>query len=112
MALPRIIMVLVKPEFKTRFYNRNQSFKCRPKYNATELSKAFCQAKDAGNNPVIEWSIAASTTPYYPGARWCNLCLAEKLFILRVDPTTMLNKRSKLNGKCRHKNKFKLKNLS
>ena len=57
-------------------------------------------------------NIAARTTPHYPGATWCNLCLAEKRFILRADPTTMLNKRSELNGKCRHKNKFKLKNFS
>ena len=96
-------------KFKTRFYNRNQSFKYRQKCNATELCKAFWQAKDVGKNPVIEWSIAARPTPYHQGARWCNLCLAEKLFILRADPTTMLNKRSELNGKCRHKNKFKLK---
>ena len=96
-------------KFKARFYNYNQSFKFRQKSNATELSKAFWQAKDTGKNPSIGWSIAARTTPYHPGARWCNLCLAEKLFILRADPTTMLNKRSELNGKCRHKNKFKLK---
>ena len=84
---------------------------CRQKYNATKLSKAFWHAKKAGKNSVIEWSIAACTTPYYPGGRWCNLCLAEKLFILRVDLTTMIDKRSELNGKCCHKNKFKLKNL-
>ena len=99
-------------EFKARFYNHTQSFKFRQKSNATELSKAFWQAKDTGKNPSIEWNIAAPTTPYHPGARWCNLCLAEKLFILRADPTTMLKKRSELNGKCRHKNKFKLKNFS
>ena len=99
-------------EFKTRFSNDNQSFKYRKKSNSTELSKAFWQAKDTGKNPSIKWSIAARTTPYYPGARWCKLCLAEKLFILRADPTTMLNKRSELNGKCRYKNKFKLKNFS
>ena len=96
-------------EFKTRFYNYNQSFRYRQKSNATELSKAFWKAKDTGKNPFIEWSIATRTTPYRPGARWCNLCLAEKRFILRADPTTMLNKRSELNRKCRHKNKFKLK---
>ena len=99
-------------EFKTHFYNYNQSFKYRQKCNATELSKAFWKAKDAGKDPVIEWSITACMTPYYLGARWCKLCLAEKLFILQVDPTTMLNKRSELNGKCCHKNRFKLKNLS
>ena len=98
-------------EFKARFYNHTQSFKFRQKSNATELPKAFWQAKDTGKNPSIEWSIATRTTPYHPGARWCNLCLAEKLSILRADPTTMLNKRSELNGKCRHKNKFKLKNF-
>ena len=81
------------------------------KVNATKLSKAFWQAKDAGKNPIIEWSISACTTLYYLEARWYNLCLAEKLFILLVDPTTMLNKKLEINGKCSHKNKFKLKNL-
>ena len=97
---------------KTPFYNHNQSFKYRQKCNAIKLFQALWQAKYAGKNLATEWSIAAHTTPYYPGARWCNLCLAEKLFILRADPTTMLNKRSELNGKCLHKNKFKLKNCS
>ena len=69
-------------EFKTRFYNHNQSFRYWQRSNAPELSKAFWQAKDTGKNPFIEWSIVACTTPYHPGARWCNLCLAEKLFIL------------------------------
>ena len=41
-------------EFKTRFNNHNQSFKFRRKSNATELSKAFWQAKDAGKNPRIK----------------------------------------------------------
>ena len=34
-----------------------------------------------------------------------QLCLAEKLAILRVDPDMTLNKRSKLVAKCRHHNK-------
>ena len=99
-------------EFKTRFHNHNQTFKYRQKCNATKLFKTLWHAKHAGKNLVIEWSITARTTPYYPGARWCNLCLAEKLFILRADPTNTLNKRSDLNGKCLHKNKFKIKNFS
>ena len=61
-------------EFKTRFNNHNQSFKYRKKCNSTKLSKAFWKAKDAGKNLVIEWRITDRTTPYYPGARWCNLC--------------------------------------
>ena len=41
-------------EFKTRFYNHNQSFKFRRKCNATKLSKAFWQLKDTGQNSSIE----------------------------------------------------------
>jgi len=98
-------------EFKTRFYNHKQSFKNPNKRNATELSKSVWNNKDAGYNPKITWSIITKTIPYQPGARTCQLCLTEKLAILQADPTTTLNKRSELYGKCRHKNKFKLKNL-
>ena len=37
--------------------------------------------------------------------------LSRKIFIHRVDLTTVLNKRLELNEKYCHKNKFKLKNL-
>ena len=33
-----------------------------------------------------------------------TLCLSEKLAILRADPNTSPNKKSELNGKCRHTN--------
>ena len=46
-----------------------------------------------------------------PGSRSCNLCLTEKLAILLADKRAALNRRSELTGKCRHKNKFKLKNV-
>ena len=98
-------------EFKTRFNNHKQSLVHRHKTNATELSKAVWNAKDAGTNPSIEWSIAAKTNPYQPGAKSCNLCLAEKLAILQSNRATTFNKRSELNSKCRHKNKFKLKSF-
>ena len=49
-------------KFKTCFYNHNQSFKYQQKCNATKLSKAFWQAKNAGKNSIIEWSIMAHTT--------------------------------------------------
>ena len=38
-------------------------------------------------------------------------CLAKKLAILQSNPATTLNKRSELDSKCRHKNKFKLKSF-
>ena len=85
--------------FKTRFNNHKQSFVHRHKRNVTELSKAVWNAKDAGTNPTIEWSIAAEISPYQPGAKSCNLCLVEKLAILQSNPATTLNKRSELSNK-------------
>ena len=79
--------------------------------NEYYVSKAVWNAKDARTNPSIEWSVAAKTSPYQPGAKLCNLCLAEKLAILQSNPATTLNKRSELNSKCHHKNKFKLKSF-
>ena len=98
-------------EFKTRFNNHKQSLVYRYKRNATELSKAVWNTKNAGTNPSIEWSIATKTSPYQHGAKLCNLCLAEKLAIPQSNPATTLNKRAELNSKCRHKNKLKLKSF-
>ena len=69
-------------QFKTRYCNHTHSFKYREKRNATELSKAFWNAKDSGYEPkIIKWSIADRATAYQPGSRSCNLCLTEKLAI-------------------------------
>ena len=51
-------------EFKARFNNHNQSFKYRRKSNATELSKAFWQAKDAAKKTAkngVLWPIEPHT---------------------------------------------------
>ena len=98
-------------KFKARFHNHNQSLKHQHRRNNTELSKAVWKAGDAGANSSIEWSITAKTTPYKPGAKSCNIYLTKKLAILQLNPNTALYKRSKLNRKCHHKNKFKLKNF-
>ena len=66
--------------------------------------------KDAGYEPTIAWSIVCHVKPYQQGDKQCQLCLAEKYSILTLDPSTTLNKRTELVSKCRHKNKYKLKN--
>ena len=102
---------LCETEFKTRFYNHRQSFKDRKKMNATELSKAVWNLKDKGIEPAITWSIVCKAAAYKCGTKRCNLCIAEKLCILQADQQTLLNKRSEFVSKCRHRCKFKLKNV-
>ena len=98
-------------EFKSRYHNHIQSFENIEKRNATELSKTFWNAKESGLNPTINRKIINQVIPYKLGQKCCNLCLTEKLEILLANQTTILNIRSELTGKCRHKNKFKLNKL-
>ena len=48
--------------------------------------------------------------PYHNSSKRCDLCLAEKLHIIKRSNNNLLNKRSELVSKCRHENKFYLKN--
>ena len=100
---------LCKIEFKVRYYNHVQSFRHWEKSKATELSKYIWACKDSGLNPTISWKIICKAKPYHHGSRQCNLCLAEKYYILTANRSTTLNKRTELVNKCRHKNKYKLK---
>ena len=97
--------------FKARFHNHTHSFREQHKHNTTELSKAVWNCKDAKIESLITWSIVYRAMPYRNGAKKCPLCLAEKLVILQADQKSLLNKRSELISKWRHRNKFKLKNL-
>ena len=95
-------------DFKAHYYNHKQSFKTSFERHQTELSKLVWRLKDEGHIPVKKWSIVCKAKPYSSSAMHCQLCLTEKLAILRVDPDTTLNGSSELVAKCRHHNKYKL----
>ena len=103
---------LCATDFKSRFNNHVQSFKHKSKAKATELSKYVWACKDAGENPDISWKAISHAAPYKHGGRNCNLCLTEKFIILTAASSSTLNKRTEILNKCRHKAKFKLKNLN
>ena len=109
---PKIYYGSCSTTFKARFYNHNQSFKHPKKRHATELSKAVWKEKDRGLSPKITWQITKQASAYSSGARSCNLCLEEKLAILKADLRTNINKRSEMFNKCRHRSKFKLSNVT
>ena len=101
-----------KTSFKLRYNNHNQSFKDNRKINYTELSKAVWKLKQSGQSPEIRWKIVQHATPYQCRSKTCNLCLSKKLQIFQADPKKLLNKRSELVSKCRHRSKFKLRCLN
>ena len=101
----------VEGDFKFRYNNHTNSFRNRYYEHATELSKYIWKLKDLGKAFILKWSIAAYASPYRCGTRRCDLCITEKYIIARADQKRLLNKRTEFISKCRHRNKFLLKNV-
>ena len=99
---------LTEPPCKGRFSDHNTSFNNRRYEFKTDLSKKVWELKDEGKVPHITWSIVRKSSPYEPGSDHCNLCLWEKFHIMKEHG--LINTRDELVSKCKHVNKFLLKN--
>ena len=61
--------------------------------------------------PTLKWSIVKSVPSYSNISKKCLLCLRDKLEIANFeDQDHLLNKLSELISKCRHVNKYLLRN--
>ena len=102
-------IALTPTKWKERYSNHKFTFSHEHLKHHMALSKQFWCLKNKGLTPEIEWSILKkSNTPNSFHGR-CNLCLEEKIHILtHILPDKLLNKRSELMGRCRHRTKFKL----
>ena len=95
--------------FKTRFNAHKTSFHLERYRNATKLSEKVWSLRDRGIDYNIRWSIIKRGRPYVNGQRTCDLCTSEKLeILLRSADPHLLNSRSEILAKCRHKRKFSL----
>ena len=102
---------LTELAFKKRFSSHMNSIRHRKYENSTELSKHIWSLKDRNQEYDITWSITNHATPYSNETKRCNLCLTEKLCIMKANKSSLLNKRSELISKCRHENKYYLTNF-
>ena len=89
--------------------NHTAFFKNKSKEKSTELSKYIWELKNSSINYDLKWSIAYKARPYTVGTRKCDLCLTEKLVIMKGDPELLLNTCGEFVSKCRHMNKFTLR---
>ena len=78
----------------------------------TELSKHIWHLKQNKTDFTIKWSIIKRSISYTGGYKRCNLCLEEKLNILKEKDNCLLNKRSEIISACQHKNRFQVKSLN
>ena len=98
-------------EFKYRDNNHTNSLRNKDYENKTEVSKLIWHLKRNGTEFNLKWNIALYGTPYRCGTRRCDLCLTEKYIKARANQNNLLNKRTELISKCRHRNKYILKNI-
>ena len=75
----------------------------------TELSSLIWSLKDNDTPYNLAWSIIDQAQTYQPGKRVCNLCLAEKYYILTGKD--FINKKTEPLNKCPHRRKFLACNL-
>ena len=94
--------------FKLRYANHKKSFSHRNRKSDTELSNEFWRIKDNKHNTNITWEILGRHQAYNTSSKRCSLCLNEKLKIVLHRDNNMLNRRTEILNKCRHKNKYAL----
>ena len=91
--------------FKDRYENYKMYLRHRSHLTALDLSKYYWKLIDNDSVPPIKFPIAKRAKGNTFIINW-NLCLSEKVFIIRnLDVVNMLNKSAEFISKCRHINK-------
>ena len=98
-------------EFKSRYHNHTNSFRHRHHKQDTELSKHIWKPQGKRINFNVKRSFAAYFSTYWYWSRSCDLSLTEKYVTARPNHKNLLNKKTKLITRCRHTNKYILKNI-
>ena len=102
---------LTSQTFEQLFNSHQQSFGDKNYQSSTALSKHIWSLKEKDSSFDKKWEVQKKATEYQNTTGRCNLCVAEKLAIIRADKKTSLNKISELVSKCRHKNRYYLCNF-
>ena len=102
-----------KTNFKTRFNNHKKSFRHRQNKKDTALFKYIWELKTKHIEYQIRWPITQKSSGYNLVRKSCNLYLLGDLLLCNFsDKSRLINKRLDLVSKCRHENKYILKNYS
>ena len=105
---------VAEPEFKGRWSDHMTSCNYSKYKDKTKLSQEFWSLKNEGHaidrHKDISFELVKKSVPYKAGGRKCNLCLWEKLLIMKSEGE-VINKRDEFISKCRHAPKFLLGNI-
>ena len=93
-------------DFKKRHYTHDGDTKTSSRRSVTALGGGFIW--EMKHQAEVKWEFLKLCNLYKPCSRACDVCLQEKLIIMKDRDPRYLNKRSELMITCRHKCKFKL----
>ena len=96
--------------FKKRYSKHLKSFNHAKYKSETSLSKYIWKLKEQNKQYQIAWSTHGRANPYQCGSRRCSLCIAERLAIIKEDPSKLINERANIVSLCPHRTKYLLKN--
>ena len=99
---------ITENEFTTRYNQHTSSFRLNHKKSATTLSEFIWKIKESKTEYHLSWDVIERAQPYSAATNRCNLCIAEKYFILKTKPS--LNKRRKIFSSLPHRKKHLLQN--
>ena len=104
----KIYYGISETKFKTRYSNHKKSFNHEKHKNDTQLSNELWKVKASKEEPVLVWKILGQYEASNVNTKRCLLCLNEKLQIAIYRGNNMLNKRTEIISKWRHRNKYTL----
>ena len=104
----KIYYGITETKFEQRYANHIKSFRHEKHKSDTELSNELWSIKNNKCTPNIVWEILWKHQTYNPNTKRYSLCLSEKLKIAGYKGHSLLNKRSEIINKCRHRKKFAL----
>ena len=101
---------MTENEFKGRERYHHYTFQHEEKRTSSKLSDYIWELKKKNIESNIEYTVLEKAQPYKNGTKRCPLCIAEKFHII-FQPFEKVNQREELVSKCRHENKYYLKNF-
>ena len=76
--------------------------------NETALAKHIWDLQSRNITYQIYWEIIDKAKSYSPGDEYCQLCIAEKTWIMKYEGIKRLNSNDELISTCRHRRKHLL----
>ena len=103
---------LSSTSLKDRIRNHNVTFTNENYKNKTSLSTYIWELEKNKKSYKITWEVIAKAPTCYSLHTTCHLCMQEKMAIAEFeDKDSLLNRRSEIGMKCKHKAKYLLKAL-